>query len=827
MSPPTRKAPILTAAGFAALLVLAAAFLWLRDGAREPSARPSAKQVATEEAASSLASANASGDERESLPLAAEAPAETASSTVSEDESAPRVVVVVRDIDSAPVPGALVEIIAQGPPGKWTCDAVGRCKLPIEPWTGSVELRVSAEGFVTNCIRGGRSEEFLVLLLRSVVVRGRVVAADDGSPRASARVSVAFEECDEPAPEVVADAAGKFELSGLPLRQGLRWSAAADGFATLEREIELRDPELEVVLELKRGLPLEISVVDAQTGAAIEGARIVREPVEVLTDARGLATTTALLSLDEDEVLLATFTPKYCSLWTVIRPSAVDPKVPLRFPLLLGARLEGNVVDPNGSPLADVEVRLNVDFGGQRADPNRLAGFREVNLPEGWRLQGSRGESVATDANGRFAFEGLEPLSPWYRASLSRDGVGLMDRREVPTLGAAGATTQVQFVADPAAACAIAGTMTLNGAPARGYVNWRGPTRAGGALADLNGHYRLEGVEPGHVVLKPQPDGSGGPRNCDPFPGPWTVEARAGSEARLDFPLELEMAVIAGRVVDATGAPKADVGVLVMSREGCWRGYAPTKEDGSFEFTVRAGAWSYFVQAGQAPDQVRQDDVLAGTRDLELALPGSGMLRLRVVDARTRSILRDFVVRLEGSSGESRVLDTRTNGDITPDAQGWHELYLKPGTWRLFVSDPDDERTRYLPIDGGTVALHAGKEPQSLELERERGLELDLRLAEGQQPWPKETFVLLLEPATADQVVLDKRGWNIGQAYRGISVIAARSVQLDPSGHARISALRPGPHRFVAFPDTIAVQPSEVSVTGTESGPIEIRWTPR
>lgn len=819
--------PILSAAGIAGLLALAAAFLWLREGSRDSSARPSDTSATAEDSSSSLAPASVASSERESLPLAAEAPSDVVASPVSEGEAAPRVVVVVRDIDSAPVPGALVEIIAQGPTGQWTCDAEGRCKLPIEPWTGSVELRVSADGFVTNCIRSGRSEEFLVLLWRSVDIRGRVVAADDGSPQPGARVSVVLGECDAPPPEVVADAAGRFELSGLPLQQGLRWSAVADGFATLQREIELRDPALEVLLELKRGLPLEISVVDAETGTPIEGARIVREPSEALTDAGGLAKTTALLSLDEEQVVLTTFAPRYCSLWTVISPSEIDPKVPLRFPLLLGARLEGSVVDPNGSPLAEVEVRLNVDFGGQRSDPNRLAGFRDVELPERWRLQGSRDESVTTDANGRFAFEGLEPLSPWYRVSLSRDGVGLVDRSKVPALGAAGSTTQVQLVADPAAACVITGTMTLNGVPARGYVNWSGPTRAGDGLADLNGHYRLEGVEPGHVVLKPQPDGCVRTRACDPFPGPWTVETRAGTEAQADLALELETAAIAGRVVDAQGAPKADVNVLVRSQEGCWLGYAPTQEDGSFEFTVRAGPWPYYVQAGQYPDQVRQDDVLAGTRDLELALPGTGTLRLRVVDADTRSILRGFVVRLEDDAGESLVLDTRTNGDLTPDPQGWHEIDLIPGPWRLFVSDPDGARTTYFPVDGGTVIVQATGERQSLELERERGLELDVRLAQGQEPWDRNVFVLALEPATADQVVLDASGWNIGQAYRGISVLPSRALRFDSNGRARVSALRPGLHRFCVFPDTIAIEPAEVVVTGSESEPVEIRWKPR
>jgi protocatechuate 3,4-dioxygenase beta subunit len=826
MSSPTRRGPILVAA-LAALVIGLVAFLWLREGARDASARPEPTTVASEETSAMRAPTDALDAQRESLPLTEEAPVAEATPALEEDPEGPRVVVLVQDLDGVPIPGAEVEITAQGPAGTWKCGDDGRCKLPIEPWTGGVDLRVSADGFISNCIGVGRSEEIVVALVRSIAVRGRVVAADGGATVAGARVALGLVECDEPAPEVVADATGAFELAGVPHRQRIRCTVTAEGFAALERWFVVLDPALEIELELQRGRELELQVVDAQSGAPIEGARIVRDATEVATDAQGHVRTAALLSVHDVEAQLATLAPGYCSLWSTIRASEVDPAKPLQLPLLRGARLEGTVVDVEGQPLAEVEINVHVDFSARKKDPNAGASLREVELPEGWSLEGSRGGAVLSDANGRFAFDGLEPLSSFYRANLEREGIGFVNRKVLPELGPAGSTTQVQLVVDPAATSVIAGTMTLNGQPARGFVSWRGPTRGGGDLADLNGHYRLEGVEVGHVVLKPQPDGTGGSGDCDPFPGPWTVEARAGEEASLDFPLELEMTTIAGRVVDASGAPKADVGVLVMSKEACWRGYAPTKNDGTFEFIVRAGPWPYFAQAGRAPDQVRREGVLAGTRDLELELPGSGKLRLRAVDARDRTALTGFVLRLEDELGATRVVDTRSNGDMTPDPQGWYELALRPGTWKVFASDPDGERTTYLPVDGGSVSVQAGGEPQVLELERQRGLELDVQLAPGQEPWPADVFVLALEPATADQVVLDASGWNIGQAYRGVNVTESRALRLDANRRAHVTALRPGPHRLVAFPDTIAIEPSEVVVTGSESEPIEIRWKPR
>jgi hypothetical protein len=827
MSTKARTRPILIAA-FAALLVVAGALLWLRERARDTSARPEATTAASEAAADLRSPTDALDAARESLPLL-EAPSPTVDVELAQPATAgPRVVVVVQDHEGRPIHGAEVEITARGPLGKWTCDAAGRCTLPIEPWTLSVQLRVSSAGYIPSCEESGMSEEVFVALMRSVAARGRVIAADDGSPCPGARVAVGPTSCEEVPRDVLCDAAGTFELSGLPQDEKLSWSASAEGFATLLHQIEIRDPATEVVLELARGRMLDIQVVDAQTGAAIEGARIRSEPAaEVRTNVQGRGSTAALFPVGEDEKLLSTFAPKYCSMWTVIHASDIDRGEPLRFPLLLGAELEGTVVDPEGKALAGVEVRLSVDHAGQRADPHHEPGLGLVELPEGWRLQGTRDATVTSDETGRFRFEGLEPESPWYRLRLRLDGIVLVNRKEVPALGSPGTTTRLRLVVEPAATSVITGRMTLNGAPARGHVRWRGRTRVGRDRVDLNGDYRLEGVELGFVDLVPEPDGVMAYSECDLFSRRWTVEAQAGGEMRQDLDLALELDTIAGRVVDASGAPQSGFGVRVMSVEACWNLQGPAKADGTFEFDVRPGPWSYVVQSGTLPSQARLEGVLAGTRDLVLTLPGSGLLRLRVVDARTRAALSAFALMLLDEDGKERRFDGRTSTVIAPDPEGWRELPLTPGRWRVFVSSSSGEPTLYLPLDAGTVLVQASGEPQVLEIELERGLELDLQLTQDQQRWSNEVFVVLLEQATVDQASFDRDTLNLGEEYRGIDVIGSRRVKLDGNGRARIRALRPGPYRFVAFPDTIAIEPSEVVVTGAESAPLELRWTPK
>jgi hypothetical protein len=826
MSDASRKSPIWIVIAVAALAVGGVLFLLSRNRASTADARPAGTTAAEADDSSSLrAPASAASAERESLPVPVVEATPWPSPASPPETNAPRVVVAVREANKSPIAGAQVEITARGPLGKWTCDEDGRCKLPVEPWTGGLDLRVTAGGFVTTCQSSGRSEEIVVVLRRAVTVRGRVVAADDRSPVPGARISVGVVSCGEPELFAHADAAGRFVLSGLPLDKDWPWWVSADGFATAQSELELSDPSQDVELELARGLPLELLVVDAKTGAPIEGARVYCDAGEATSDPSGRISTTALMSVAVEEAVLMARASGYCSLRAPVRASELDADAPLRLPLLLGARLEGLVLDPQGQPVPDIEVDVSFDHAAHRKSVDRSDPFRDVALPEGWRLEGSRGGRATSDLNGRFLLEGLEPSSKGYRMNVRRGGVEVLARQQVPELGAAGSSTPMQLVVDLGATCVVAGTMTLNRVPARGFVSWRGPTRGGGELAGLDGRFRLVNVEPGTVVLKPQPNGLIPTNACNVFPGPWTVEAQRGGETLRDLDLELEMSIIAGRVIDARGVPQGDLEVVVVSREGCWAAQGLTDIEGHFEFAVRAGPHGYSAEAGRAPNSARLEGVLAGTRDLELVLPGSGELRLRVVDSQTRAALTGFVLRLEDERGETRVIDSRTS--LTPDAQGWHSLELKPGAWRIFVSDPDGERTTYLPLDGGTVVVEDSSEPQSLELERDRGFELEVQLAQGLEPWPDDVFVLALEPATADQVVLDASGWNIGQAYRGVNVVDSRRLRLDSHGRARITALRAGPHRLVAFPATIAIEPAEVVVTGTETGPLEIRWKPR
>src|SRR5688572_910074 len=343
MSASPGRVPIwIPAAACASLLLLiAAAFLWSRGTASERGISPGPRTTPSEAAARSDEQDRVELREPESRKVPAEVPVADFRPAVEAGASSSGIVVAVRDPDGFPIPGAQVEFTTQGPHGTWICDTDGRCELPVEPRTGVLELRVRAAGFVTTCRTLKNSAEIAVGMTRSVAVRGRVVAADDRSPVPGARITLGVVGCGERERIAHADDEGRFELSGVPLERRRRWWVSADGFATLERVLDLRDPALEIELELTRGVPLEISFVDAQTGAPIEGVELQRlggeakffgAQVTELSDAKGRVRTSALLSPEDgNEVFLAAEAPGYCCLDVDLRRNESDPK-PLRFP---------------------------------------------------------------------------------------------------------------------------------------------------------------------------------------------------------------------------------------------------------------------------------------------------------------------------------------------------------------------------------------------------------------------------------------------------------------------------------------------------------------
>jgi RNA polymerase sigma factor (sigma-70 family) len=410
--------------GIGVVLILALGVsAWLVLPAAKPNLANAVPGIGVEAPSEPQQSAPAVGGERLALDAQGEAPQEVLGATPS---PLPHVSIYVTEPSGAPIRGAQVEVTGPDPLGTFSGDDGGLCRLPVEVSTGVLELRVSADGYVAQRQRLGRAEQVRVVLWRSANVHGRVVTAEDGTAVVGAQVALLNfgDMFAEPAPESASDGAGQFELRGVPVGQARWWSVRAEGFATLTRELDVRDPSVEVELPLSRGVQLELLVEDVQSGEPVEGAAIKCESTTVRTDGQGLASTSAFLGVTDPDAELEISAHGYCSLHAVIRASELQPGAPVRLALLKGVQLQCQVTDASGAPLQGALAVIGGDSKFRRSPTDTSPRARDlVTLPEGWRISdGLLSVESLTDERGTFEMNGLEPFSPWYQVRLQRDG---------------------------------------------------------------------------------------------------------------------------------------------------------------------------------------------------------------------------------------------------------------------------------------------------------------------------------------------------------------------------------------------------------------------
>jgi len=820
------KQPVRIVAAIGALsFVFLAAAWWMRNEALEEAA-PNSLRASSSSEGSSLNVREGGATKR--APIESGSPTVQKAGATTAAEVQPGTAVIVQDEHESPIAGAQIEFSQdERELGTWSTDSAGRCEPAIDSAVESVSLRVSAAGFAPGCEWWDRDGDLVVVLTPVAALRGRVMNANDGMPVAGAHVAIDTSDCAAEPLDVVTDGAGRFERGAVPLRQESVWRVSADGYATLATRLEPEDPAIEIELRLEPGMQIDFLVVDALSGAPIEGASVADEETTVSTDAEGRATSASMLAMDDQSIVVAAGAEGYCSTRAIVLKEYLDATAPVRIPLLAAVRLEGRALDSDGAPVAGIDVVLDLDLEKQRQEGNSpLGGAGElIELPGAWSLVPNRWGDAVTDESGHFSFGGLEPLSPYYRLRASRRGEWLTEGISVARLGQPGTRAHADVSLSPPTKATIVGTLTLNGVPTPGRVAWRGADHSGSSHTDSDGQFSLENLEPGPIELIPKlEDQLGGDECGERYAGRWIAQAVRDETVHVDLALELDMSSISGRVTDASGAPAASTIVSGSSSEACWASATRTGPDGEFELTVSAGPGTYVIDAGYGPNRVERPGVAAGAKDLELVLSGAGKIRLRVVDNRSRAPLDSFVLQLTNDQGETRPRDSAL---LEASVNGWREIQLREGSWGLFVSDQNTEATIYLPVDLGTVNVGNGRETQSFEVALERGSEIDVQLAREHAPAPADVVVLMLEAATASQVAHGLGGWSFGPAYRGVNVLKSRRIWPSTNGPIRVYALRPGSYRFVAFPDSIAIEPAEVVVAGNENEPIEIRWKPR
>ncbi|MES1244829.1 MAG: carboxypeptidase regulatory-like domain-containing protein [Acidobacteriota bacterium] len=310
-------------------------------------------------------------------------------------------------------------------------------------------------------------------------------------------------------------------------------------------------------------------------------------------------------------------------------------------------RIAGRVVDARGEPVEGAQVRAYLS-GISRG----CAIYVEAACP-------GPADSRAgdTDADGRFAFESLEP--GWYEVSLPND-LSLVERR----LGEAGKSAgEIAFVLPEPLVPLEGRVVDADGAPVAGArVSVSGDRPDTEVRTGTDGNYRFPRVLPGPQRLEVRHEDFGSFADRVQVAGP-----------RTRFDVRMARAtIVQGRILGRDGSPVAAPS-LQVDREA-----VEVDAEGRFQFSLAPGEHTVRAEApDRAPDERRV--TAEGDRiDLDLELGRPGALAGRIADLAPRQFVS------LGLRDESR----ESSADARTDEQGWFQLTgVAAGAWTLVATD--------------------------------------------------------------------------------------------------------------------------------------------
>jgi hypothetical protein len=505
---------------------------------------------------------------------------------------------------------------------------------------GNVDLLVTAPGYLPERRRGvkidaGRTTgEITIELVRGATVSGSITDPHH-VPLSGVKVSLEeFGGSDRP-PAVTTDSAGHFVLAGLTLGPKILL-IAGDGYAHARKKVSVDGAETRIDVELAPGRDLPGRVVD-DAGLPVAGAHVQADGRSTWSEAR--SDVNGAFRLDgvgpETFTMIATKTGYMNATLTGIEgTSARDLSIVLK----RGGSIAGHI-----SGLTAVDAgRISVT------------------------AQGATAFTGPVDAAGNFLVQGL----PDGALSVYAQGPGRQTEvRSVTVTNGGAAPVELELITG----AALHGRITRGGNPlARTTVHISGTNGLSReVLTGPDGTYVMHDLPPGEYSVFLTPD-SGAAAGAQ---GVRVVVTASGAVYDRDF----KDATIRGRVLDAARQPIREAAVSFTGAGGAH--VVSTDADGRFVFEHVMDATITVAgrKSGYAPEAKRISITSGSAADVELTLVAVGATLVRVVDARTDSVLDAVVVA--GGSMPSPV--GSSSGSRTAD--GTQQLWLQPGDYELTV----------------------------------------------------------------------------------------------------------------------------------------------
>ena len=520
-------------------------------------------------------------------------------------------------------------------------------------------------------------------------LEGQVVH-DDESPAGGVEVVI-----DSRPPRIaVTEEDGSFAFPDLlPRRYSLLARGATDAAGPVAVDVD--DDTAPVTLRLQGAGTVEVAVIEAGTGAPVNGATVELRGIDASSRTSDVAGVASFAAVVAGNYLVAIDAPGRSPVRATRflhgHPGTVERVV---IPLASGVAVSGTVTDSAGRPVAGARV-VAVDAGAAGATVDLARDGAASGKDGAWSLPAlAAGTYRLAVAHGSHPIEIGQPLTVGEHPVVGID-LRLPDgcRLRGAVRGRGG---------EPIAGARVA-------ASARGTGAVDAPARS--AVTDEQGRFQLDGLPAGEVDVVAQAAGAAAP--------PARASLEPGAPAEVTFVLDQDETIAGTLRATGTGQPVAEAMVVARPAEVVpgqrLRGDLSTVTDGDGGFVVRglAPGKSYLLYAagpgqaiaGAAYRQRALATVRAGSRDvgLELAVPRA--IRGRAV--------------LPGGSAPSLFTVALGSSAPVPFGAGSGEFSLRgiaPGEHRLRIDGPEFQRRVLLvdvPADGdvdlGTVDLSAGR----------------------------------------------------------------------------------------------------------------------
>ncbi len=752
--------------------------------------------------------------------------------------SSPEPALVIRGLvlapNGTPVEGAVLVLSkdAQDAPALDTqlSNSEGRFRFEFQEHQEDAErLSVTAEGFAPMSMSGTgfSDEEFEVRLHWTATVSGVVRDVETGAPVARALVSSGRTPV-----ETASD--GSYSLDGVLVGWESGITVQHEDYAREVVSFLLKNPEaVEVDVELERGVLVECSVVDRQSGEPVQGAEIrryVRGDAFAKVDGSGRFNMRLSKNDGEGDRSITVTHPDYCPLQWSWQGDDVAPGLSPRLPLERPAWIDVRLVDVEGELVQGAGVYASLDlFPAGRLPPETLAAF---GLP-GSASDGDPSDALPPldDLPGVAQVPVLPSekdytLSAWHPDYVSAKSEPLQLR--LPD-----GRVSVDLVLHQGGS--IVGCLMRDAEPLD-FVEVRCTDAQGKYLGrgytSQKGEFALKNLRVGEATLTVQ----GVMHGQVLYEAVLTVEA--GRELVHDIALETEqqaLDTLEGRVAWANGEAVTQKGVgarVAGNARGLQIASTQTDETGAYVLEVPAGG-VYDVWIPHVTEVLREA-VPAGSRGVNFVLPLISTFTLVLRDVATGEPVQGEGSRLMRrwlswrQAGALRFRTTTTDIDI----HGKAALELPVGAVDLAI---DLESDGFQPLRLHGVSVPELPSPHPYEVLLQKGAEVDFQLVDvstGQKVRPADHLVYVVPEAKRDLIRQPAEGERAYHRINGVEVLiedpelGGRRLKLREEGKAVQGGLEPGRYYLMAFPPDLVLEPASFTIPRAADEPLEVRWAP-